>query len=148
MKNLKDFLNEYCSYLYDSYNFKLAELQPKDSNITILESSEIRIKIVSERGSIYFDFQGKDDEKKNDWYDLDVVRNYIKNPNHYELDGSYSKISNPYDLKLQDERVINESQYIKDNIKKIIDIFSKLNIDNSKKAMKKLRNQRAKILFG
>jgi uncharacterized protein YktA (UPF0223 family) len=143
MKKTQKFVNQYLKFL----NISNEQMVPKDDSVILKINVEIELKLSDERGAIYFDFRNAGKVRGNEWYDLDIIRSFIQNPSLYELGNIYLEDANPYDLKLQDERALREVTFLKNNIKKIIEMFSSSRNTETFKAMKKLRNQRAKKLY-
>ncbi len=147
MNKIEEFIKKHLYFLQKEYNFRVIDSKTSNvfggDSVIRLEGFGLRISISTDRGYIYFYFQGVFDEKKNNWYDLDVVESYIKNPSMYQL----GKAENPSDPVFQKEREFKEARFIKDNIHRIIEIFSKENIVESTRTMNQLRTQRGRLLF-
>lgn len=147
MNKIGEFMKKHLEFLQKEYDFKVISLKTSNvfggDSVIRLEGAGLIISISTDRGYIYIYFQGVFDEKKNNWYDLDIVESYINNPSTYYL----GKQENPSDPIFQRKRELKEARFIKDNIHRIIEIFSKENIKETTTTMNQLRTQRGRLLF-
>jgi hypothetical protein len=150
-----DFINKYCQFLIDDYNFNVVKSVANEYSSTsgdiYLESNELKINIEVERGAIFILFHGKISQTRNDddyWFDVDVLRSFLQNPSKYTKGNFLPDDFDSYDLEMQKSRTIKEVRYIQDNMPKIIEIFADSRINENIILLKKLRNQRAKIRLG
>jgi hypothetical protein len=147
--NFKKVIKNKLEFLFENYGVEnITDKQMKSDDCPTLVfkiDKKIEMQLYDEKGSIRLKLRNGLNNAKADWFDLDIFRSYFQNAKSYESGNLYSNIENPYDLKLQEKRLFGEIDFMEKNIKEIISIFNLIDVE---KTLKKLRNQRAKILFG
>ena len=133
MNKILDFLMKYCSYLYEEYDFRFTDsLCDNSGNASItLSSSNVNIRICTERGQMVLAFQSNHYGKKDvySWYSIDIVR---------ELMTGDKKCTT-----LMDKANID---FLKNNIVALLDSFSPTEAEKTIAKLKKLERIRSKDL--
>lgn len=135
MNEILKFLIEFCSFLYERDGFRFIDSAVSKSfgnAAIILGTSDLNIRFTRERGQLFADFKSNHYGKINaySWYSIDVVRQLITGENQY------------YSIMNEDNAI-----FLKENINKIISIFSEPNVQETIMRLKKLERIRAKKIF-
>ena len=81
MAEILEFLVRYCSFLWTSGRYRIAESQIAPSfggdAYLVISSESLRLRFVRDRGQLFLDFQEGDAVPKGDWYSIDLVRRLI-----------------------------------------------------------------------
>ena len=132
MNELLNFLISHFAFLYDSFGAQFVGSQVHGSNATlVLESADIRLRFVRDRGQLFLDFQSSHYQCKDEWFSYDVVQQLITK----EVE----------DSALLDEKKAN---FIKHNFQNIAEAFSKINCHETEKTLHEYEKARATRLFG
>ncbi|URA09146.1 hypothetical protein [Thermospira aquatica] len=144
------FISRECNFLITEYGFKLIGIQHSHSfgnAVATFESDLLILRIVKDREQYSFEFMGKLD-KKNDWYDLDIILLAIEGATKYPSEKRKVNIEDLYDPAKQIQKARKNIAILRTKMSEIINLFKEDKIEESIDKMNKLRNQRAKILFG
>jgi hypothetical protein len=98
--------------------------------LVILEKENLLIRVVKDRDQIFIDFQSLSKKGKLNWFSIDIVKQMITG----KIEPSAEM--NPRNI-----------EFLKNNLDKIKQIFSKENTSETIKKLKKLESDRAKRLF-
>lgn len=134
MEEILRFLIKSCSFLFKTYHFKFTDSGVSESfgdAYLVMSSTDVNIRFVSDKGKIFMDFQSrllKKDYKS--WYSFDIVRKYIYNEKKY--------------FSIMDKE---NSLFLEQNFKKIIEIFNPVNVNNTINELKKIEKIRTNELF-
>lgn len=133
MDELLIFIMKFCSDLYYKFGFKFidSDFYEGDNSMIVLGREDMKLMFIKERDKLFLQFCSKFNKKKEDWYSLDLVRQLITNEQKY--------------FSLLDE---SNGNFIKNNLEKILALFSKKEIDDTLTKLKKSEKIRSKILFG
>jgi hypothetical protein len=135
MNEILYFIIKNCSFLYEQYEFRFIDSAiSKFSGYAaiILGSSDLNIRFSVERGQMISEFQSNYEKKDiYSWYSIDVVRQLITGEKEC--------------IALMDEKNTN---FLKNNISNILEIFSKQNVKNTILKLKQLERIRSKTLGG
>jgi hypothetical protein len=146
----KTFIENYCGFI-DSYGFARSEIisNASFSNASIVfVSDKIQFKIKKDREEYFFEFSNTKDSKSDKWCDLDIIQNLLIKNQKYISNNRNIDFNKMYDTEKQFEIAKEKMDFIKDNFEKIIRIFKTKNYGDLKRKIIKLKNQRAKQLFG
>jgi hypothetical protein len=150
-EQLTEFVREYCSFL-EAHGFVVIDLETSESfgsdAVMVLDGSHMQIKIVKDREEMAFYFLSKSDTRRNNWYDLDIVKNAVAKRDRYVSDNSLRDFTDLYDSDKQQAAAAANAEYIRQNVDKIVALFAVPQFRGSKAALNKLRSQRARVLFG
>lgn len=139
------------NFIIDDYGFKIVDASSSESfggnEIVILNANGLFIKIVKDRDQYTYYF-GTNVDEKEEWYDWDIIENYLKGNKKYLSEDSDDDTSLMYDTKYLLEKAKSELKIINQNFVKILAIFNDENKIATKKILNKYKNQRAKLLYG
>jgi len=145
------FINRECNFLITEYGFKLIGIQHSDSfgnAAATFESDLLILRVIKDREQYSFYFAGKYDKKKNNWYDLDIVLLAAQGETKYPTEKTRVNIDDIYDAEKQILKAKKDIDMLKTKMADVINLFKVDKIEEAKEKMNKLRNQRAKVLFG
>ena len=133
MEEFTQYVKKNFSFLFSPYQFQLIESQSSESfgnALVILKHEELLIKIVKDRDQIFLDFQPASKKGKLNWFSIDIVKQMITG-------------------KIEPSAEMNpkNTEFLKNNLDKITQIFSKESTPDTIQELKKLERERAKRLF-
>ena len=133
MEEFIQYVKKHFSYLFSPYSFRIIESQSSESfgnALIILEYEDLLLKIVKDRDQIFLDFQPASKKGKLNWFSIDIVKQMITG-------------------KIEPSAEMNpkNTEFLKNNLDKITQIFSKESTPNTIQELKKLERERAKRLF-
>jgi hypothetical protein len=134
MTEILRFLIDHARFLYAPGRYRFVDSGTSTSfggdAFLTLASDALRIRLISDRGQLFADFQGADNGGSLDWYSIDVVRRLItgERPATAELSADYA-------------------DFLERHLDEIERRFSKEG-PSTVRALKELEKARAKELFG
>jgi hypothetical protein len=132
MDDILKFILAYCSFLYKDWGFKFIDSEVSKSfggdSFLVLAINGLQVRFVRDRGQLFFDF--KPDNTKV-WYSIDLMRELINEEGEFH--------------SLMDEE---NAIFLRDNFKKILNLFSSENLSETEKRLDELKVIRSKKLFG
>jgi hypothetical protein len=134
MNEILKFLIKHCSFLYEKYGFRFIDSaiseSSKDASV-ILGAPDVNIRFCMERGQLLVEFQSNHFGRKNvySWYSIDVLRQLVTGEKECNA--------------LMDEENTN---FLKDNIITILDLFSKQKVRDTISKLKQLERIRSQAL--
>ena len=133
MEEFQQLIIKKCAFLFSSNPFQVIDSDSSESfgnAFLILERGDLRLQFVKDRNQIFLDFQPSSKKGKLYWYSIDVVKQMITG----EIESSA-------------EIITRNIEFLKTNLEKIEQLFSKNNVDDTVKKLKQLERERAKRLF-
>ena len=133
MEEFTQYVKKNFSFLFSPYQFQLIESQSSESfgnALVILKHEDLLIKIVKDRDQIFLDFQPVSKKGKLNWFSIDIVKQMITGK-----------------IEPSSEMNPKNTEFLKNNLNKIAEIFSKESTPDTIQELKKLERERAKRLF-
>lgn len=135
MTEILMFLAQHCSFLYERYEFRFVDSMVSSSfggdAYVVLQSSDVRIRFVKDRGQFFLDLQSVGDPRKDKWYSFDLIRQLLIGGNEQR---PFMEAAN--------------AEFLKSNIDEILDAFSSTSMPSTANRLRQLEKARAKRLFG
>ena len=142
MKELLMFIANNLCFLFEKHKFTISNSISNDSfgndSCIFMESQDIKLSMIKDRGQFFLEFNSKYDIKKN-IYSVDLIIYLIKNINIKNLNKSDLIVS-----------VLNEDNvlFFQENIEKIEQIFNKNMWGSTIAELNIIKKHRGKIMFG
>ena len=133
MEEFRKLIMKKCAFLFSTNQFQIIDSGSSESfgnAFLILERGDLRLQFLKDRDQIFLDFQPSSKKGNLNWYSIDIVKQMITS----EIEPSAELIS-------------RNLEFLKTNLDKIEQLFSKTNVDNTIKKLKQLERERAKRLF-
>ena len=134
MHELLNLINNYCSDLYNKYNFRFVDAVVSESNgnaAIVLENDDINLRCIRDKGQLFLYFQSKYYKKKDDEYSIDLVRQLMSGDEDYR--------SEPNE---------KNDTFLANHLGEILKLFDADAIGQTIEKLKALRQKRTKLLFG
>ena len=133
MEDFPQYVKKHFSILFSAYHFRIIETESSESfgnALVILNHKDLLLKIVKDRDQIFLDFQPSSKKGKFNWFSIDIVKQMITG-------------------KIEPSAEMNSKniEFLKNNLDKITQIFSKESTPDTIQELKKLERERAKRLF-
>ena len=148
MKEILKFLIEHLAFLFEKQGFNFIESKISESHsgdaYLILQSGDVAIRIVKDRGQYFIDFANVNLTKKYKWYSIDLFVSLLKRhfPNNIH---SINELSMPSLNAFMNK---DNAMFIEKNITEIRNLLSDERINDTKLELKKLQKIRADKIFG
>lgn len=135
MASIIAFIAAHMGFLWDGDRYRITSSEVATSNggdaVLVVESEELRLRIVRDRGQLFLDFQPSFSSFDGDWFSVDLLRRLQtgKREQTAELDERYAA-------------------FVRDNLQEIERSFSETEWAGTLTRLKKMKAKRAKELFG
>lgn len=135
MASIIAFIAAHMGFLWDGARYRITSSEVATSNggdaVLVVESEELRLRIVRDRGQLFLDFQPSFSSLDGEWFSVDLLRRLQtgKREQTAELDERYAA-------------------FVQDNLQEIERSFSETEWPGTLTRLKKLKAKRAKELFG
>ena len=129
------FIAAHMGYLWDGARYRITGSEVSTSNggdaLLMVESEELRLRFVRDRGQLFLDFQPSFSSPDGAWFSIDLVRRLWtgQRDETAELDGGYAS-------------------FLRDYLQEIEHQFGAEQWPATSVSLKKLKAKRAKELFG
>ena len=132
MNDLLSYLIEHLAFLYNDYGARFVDSEIRAPQaLLVLEMSDLRLRIVSDRSQLFLDFQSTHHPDRDDWFSFDIVRRFITG-------------------EVVDSAELDESKiaFTKEHLVKIAKAFSTEDYRATESIMHRFEQERAERLFG
>lgn len=132
MNELLTYVVAHLSFLYNEYGARFVDSKAHGADaMLILEAEGLRIRLVRDRGQIFFDVQSDETRSELRWYSFDLIRHLLTG-------------------KIVDDSVMDDvkPQLIRDRFPEIVDAFSPNRRRETEKTLEEYKRARAKRMFG
>jgi len=151
MKNIRHINIDY-HFLIEEYGFELVEVLSSPSfggeERAIFKAEHVYVKIVLEREQYAFYFSNTMALQRGEWYDWDIVKQYIDGNKSYTMMSIEESLGELYDRDKQLEKARVTIHEIKSYFPEVLKCFSMSDWRDVEKFFRKLENQRAKSRYG
>lgn len=133
MEEFRQLIKKKCAFLFSANQFQIIDSSSSESfgnAFLILERGDLRLQFIKDRDQIFLDFQPSSRKGKLNWYSIDIVKQMITG-----------------EIETSAEIISRNIEFLKNNLDKIEQLFSKTYVEDTIKKLKKLERERAKRLF-
>ena len=135
MTRILAFIVNYMGFLWSGARFRIVGSEVSTSNggdaLLLVESSQLRLRFVSDRTQLLLDFQPSETVNPNEWFSIDLIRRMILGNREFSavLDESYV-------------------EFLQRNLDEIENRFSNENWPIPRSQLQALKKKRAEEMFG
>ena len=147
MKLLLEFLGKYFAFLFDDLGVRFvgSEVMTLGSALVFLESGDLRLRFVNDRGQILLYFQKHHGGERDEWFSFDIVRQLITQV--VDDDGiMWGRIEG--NSKTDHKKAMINAEFIRTQFAAIADAFSESRHVSTENTLHEFEVARGKRLFG